>query len=113
MFPTDEVNRVDAVLVTDLDCVVVDDASPARPGVMLTLEGGNGMPPGVEMRPACVLRVPPSGRKPLGDVPDPLACVKAVLSPAQWAENACLQGWEGGMQAQRWGWAPSIWEKSA
>jgi hypothetical protein len=79
---------------------------------MLTLEGGNGRPPGVELRPACVLAVRQSGRKPLGDVPDPLAGVKAVISPARWADYACLQAREGGIQAQGRGWAPSIWEIS-
>ena len=37
---------------------------------------------------------------------------EAVLSPARWAENACHQGREGGIQGPRRGWAPSIWEMS-
>jgi hypothetical protein len=41
------------------------------------------------------------------------AGVKAVLSPARWAENLCLEGREGGIQASRRGWVPSIWEMSA
>jgi len=48
---------------------------------MLTLEGCSGGPPGVELRPECVLGVPPSGRKPPGNDPDPRASVEALSPP--------------------------------
>ena len=38
---------------------------------MLTFEGCNGRPPGVEPCPARVFGVPQSGRTALGGVPDP------------------------------------------
>ena len=80
----------------------------ARPGpAMLTLEVTEGS------RAAPGGPVPQSGRKALGHCPDPVDGVKAVLSPAQWPEHACLQGREGGIQTPRRGWAPSIWEMSA
>jgi hypothetical protein len=43
-----------------------------------------GRPPaaGVELRPACVLGVPSSGRKPPGDDPDPRGGRRSPLSPA-------------------------------
>src|SRR5262249_23382753 len=62
-----------------------------RPGPMLTLEGGNGRRPGVELRPACVLGVPSSGRKPPGDDPDPRDGRRSPLSPTQNAETPCLR----------------------
>jgi hypothetical protein len=63
---------------------------------MLTLEGCSGRQPEVELRPACILGVPRSGWPALGDVRTPVAGIKTVLSPAQGAENACLQAREGG-----------------
>src|SRR5439155_8388483 len=44
---------------------------PPDPAPMLTPAGCNGRAAGVELRSACVLGVPPSGRKAPGDVPDP------------------------------------------
>jgi len=79
---------------------------------MLTLEACHGEPPGVEVRPECVLGVPQSGRTAPETSRPHVAGAKAVLSPAQKAENPCLRGHEGGIQARRRGWAPSIWEMS-
>lgn len=59
--------------------------------LVLTLEGWNGRRPGVELRPACVLGVPSSGRKPPGDDLDPRGGRRGPLSPAQKAENLAFE----------------------
>src|SRR2546430_16710327 len=46
------------------------EAAPAGPGSMLKLDGRAGGEPAVEMRPECVLGVPKSSRKSLGEVPE-------------------------------------------
>src|SRR4030095_574719 len=88
------------------------EPAPASPAPMLTLEGWDGGPPGVELRPECS-----SGcRRQAGsqsETPWTLAAEgKAVRSRAQWPENACPQGREGGIQAARRGCLASIWEMS-
>ncbi len=88
------------------------EAAAARPGPMLTLEGATEGSRGS----SCARSASSGCRRQAGSRSETsrtlVAGVKAVLSrPA--AENPCLQGREGGIQARRWGWAPSIWEMSA
>ena len=79
---------------------------------MLTLAGGNGRQPGVELRPACVLGVPPSGRMAPGDVPDPRGERQDRGFPLSAAETLPAQPKEA-YPGPETGWAPSIWEMSA
>jgi Transposase DDE domain group 1 len=69
------------------------EAAATRAGPMLTLEGCPGGPPGVELRPECVLGGPQSGRPALGGLRTPVA-------GATTAENPCPRGHKGGIQAQ-------------
>jgi formate hydrogenlyase transcriptional activator len=54
---------------------------------MLTLDRWNGGPPGAELRPECVLWVPPPGWSALGDGPDPGGGRQGGAPPAQWARK--------------------------
>src|SRR5439155_26141292 len=88
------------------------EAASARSGPMLILEGCNGGPPGVEVRPECVLGVPQSGRIAIGDIPDPRGGRHNRVLPPSRAENPSPRGRDGGIWAPRRGWTPSIWELS-